>query len=112
MPIVFVSVDSKNATLDEFKSLEKPIQILFISEDPAAFELSNQVGKYNNRLKTEALNPRGDGETDDDVRVRFQSVLNVIRGMEVETAMIISHHTVFNTWKEGSIVDEWDIIGM
>ena len=42
----------------------------------------------------------------------FQSVLNVIRGMEVETAMIISHHTVFNTWKEGSIVDEWDIIGM
>jgi hypothetical protein len=112
MPIVFVSVESKNEKLHEFKSMEKPIQVLFISEDPAAFELSNQVGKYNNRLKTEALNPRKDDETEDDVRVRFQSVLNVIRGMEVDNAMIISHHSVFNTWKEGSITDEWDIIGM
>jgi len=112
MPIVFVSVDSKNDTLVDFKSLEKPIGALFISEDPAAFELSNNVGVYSNRLTTEALNPRRNDETDDDVKVRFQSVLNVIRSMNVETAMIISHHSVFNTWRTGTIVDEWDIIGM
>ena len=111
MPIALVSVDSKNLKLSDFKNMDKTIHTVFISEDPAALELSNQV-TYQHRLQVDALNERKPEETDHEVHIRFQSLLNIIRGMNIDNAMIISHNSVFNGWKRDTISDEWEIIGM
>ena len=112
MPIMLVSVDSKNEKLVEIRNLEKVIDVLFISEHPGSLELMNQVGLYTDCLKLDALNPRRDDETEEDVQIRFQSIVNVIKGLGVGSAMIISHHSVFNTWKKDTISDEWETIEM
>jgi hypothetical protein len=112
MPIVLVSVDSKNEKLDDFKSMEKTIHTVFVSGSHEAIALSSMVGKYENRLQVDALNPRRPEESDQDVHIRFQSLLNIIRGMDIDNAMIISHHSVFNVWKPETIGDEWEIIEM
>jgi hypothetical protein len=103
MPIVLVSVDSKNDKLQEFKSLNRHLDLVLESEDPRCRVLSDSVGDFTQRLVIDKLND-GSGS--------FQAVLNMVRSLSIQTAMIISHHSVINGWKAETISDEWEILEM
>jgi len=103
MPIVLVSVDSKNEKLDEFRALDRNIDLILESEDPRCREISDSIGTFTQRIVIDKLNEGTDA-------VGFQAVLNMIYDLDVQTAVIISHHSVFNGWKPETIGDEWDII--
>jgi len=104
MPIVLVSVDGKNETLGEFKKLERQIDILLESDDPRCRVISDSlIEQVTQRLVIDKLNEGSES---------FQAVLNMVRNLNVNTAMIISHHSVINGWQKDTIGDEWEIIGM
>jgi hypothetical protein len=50
--------------------------------------------------------------TENDIRIRFQSVINMIRSMNYNNAIIISHNSVINTWKCNTMKNNWEIIEM
>jgi hypothetical protein len=101
MPIVLVSVDSKNDKLEEFKALNRHVDLLLESEDPRCRVLSDSIGNFTQRLVIDKLNEGSES---------FQAVLNMVRSLSISTALIISHHSVFNGWKERTIEDEWEVL--
>jgi len=115
MPIVLVSVDSKNASLSEFKNLTKTVDVLLEATTSEATKLADYMSSFisfTSRVDTDRLNPPADGESELDVSIRMQAVFNLVKSLNVVSAMIISHHSVFNAWKKSSIGDEWEIISM
>jgi hypothetical protein len=111
MPIILISVDSKNTTLNLFDNMKDTIvDIVFESTDPrskAIGDLLQTKMTITSRIAVDRLD-----ETVEDPAIRMEAVLNTVRSMKVRTAIIISHHSVFNSWEANTIGDEWDIIGM
>jgi len=106
MPIAFVSVDSKNETLNDFKSVVGHIDLILESEDPRCRAISDMFeGMFTQRLALDKLNDGTDA-------IGFQAALNMIRKLDIQTAMIISHHSVFNGWKQDAVNDEWSFVEM
>ena len=100
MPIIIVSADSNN--VQEFDKVD----ILFESEN----QMSNY--KANLRVSVAQLNPPSENESIADIQCRFQSVVNAVRKMNVSSCIIVSHHSVINTWKTDFIQDNPEIIEM
>lgn len=113
MPIVLVSADGVNKNLEDFKTLQNSIDVLFHSEDSKTlYESMAKYITFEKVVSLDRLNPRSIDETDEDVKIRFQASLNTIRNMNVRTGMIISHHSVFAAWDPDLYVDEWGVIAM
>ena len=115
MPIVLISTDSVNNSLSDFKNMTNQIDIVIESTDPRSRVISNYINENTliiNRLSTESLSPRTENESDEDVYIRFQAVVNTMRSLNVSNGIIISHHNVINTWKPDIIDQEWQIIEM
>jgi hypothetical protein len=112
MPIILISVDSKNTTLNLFDKMKDTIvDIVLESPDErskAIGDLLESKMTFTNRLAIDRL----DEDCDEDPGIRMEAVFNMLRSMKVRTAIIISHHSVFNSWEADTIGDEWDIIGM
>ena len=109
MPIVLISVDSENKNLVDFDSLDITVDVLLESPDPRSKAIGDRLAKnvvFINRLVIDRLS---EGE---DAEVRIQAAVNMIRSMNVGNAMIISHSSVLNSYKETTIKNEWGIIGM
>ena len=116
MPIILISVDSENTNMTEFDNMEHVIvDVVLESTDPRSKAIGDLLGKkmvFINRLVLNRLDDRGDNESDEDAMVRIQSAVNMIRQMNVRNGMIISHHSLLNSWVETTIEDEWDVIAM
>jgi hypothetical protein len=116
MPIILISVDSANKNLSEFDKMgDVVVDIVLESTDLR----STAIGDYlstkmtlRNRLPLDRLDERGADESEVDAGIRMQAAVNMIRKMKVQNGIIISHHSVFNSWNKGVIKDEWEIIGM
>jgi len=112
MPIILISVDSENKTFELFDKMSDTIvDIVLESTDPRSKDIGDMLSKkviFTNRIVTERLNE----DCDEDPAIRMQAVLNMVRQMKVRTAILISHHSVFNSWKPEIVEDEWNIIPM
>ena len=118
MPFIFVCVDGKNANLLNFlNSLDRTFDIVVTSGKSDAMLLGVKITK-NVKVKTlvhsNNLNPRVQFETDDLLRLRFESFLDSIRSMSFQTAIIVTTTDVYNTWKPNTIstVEECGIAPM
>jgi hypothetical protein len=116
MPIILISVDSKNKNLDDFKSMtDLVVDVLLESTDSRSTAIGDQLANsicFVNRIAIDRLNDRKDSESDDDVMIRIKAAVTMIRQMKVRNGIIISHHSVLNSWSETIIKDEWDVIAM
>jgi len=116
MPIILISVDSKNNNLHDFEGMtDLVVDILLEGTDPRCTAIGDELAKhikFDNRISIDRLNEKESLENDVDVMIRIQAAVSMIRKMNVRNAMIISHHSVFNSWNDTTIGDEWDIIGM
>ena len=112
MPIAVLSVDSVNSQIHDFKDLTSMFDIVFVSNDPKAQSLYYELVKMNIVIEkiivTDLLAPPKQNETVQDIRERFQSVVDKCSG-GIAT-IVISHHSVINTWKNGFISSEWMVI--
>jgi hypothetical protein len=109
MPIILVSVDSENLTLERMNDIV--IDIVLESTDPRSKDIGDMLSNkvvFINRIATDRLNE----ESDEEPSIRMQAVLNMIRQMKVHSAMIISHRSVFDSWQSGIVEDEWNVIPM
>jgi len=109
MPIVLISVDSENKSLVDFDKMEIMVDVLLESSDPRSKRIGDRLANnitFVNRLVIDRLD---EGE---DAEIRIQAAVNMIRQMNVANAIIISHSSVLNSWKETAIKDEWEIIEM
>lgn len=118
MPFIFVCVDGNNTNLVPFlKSLDRTFDIVVTSAKSDAMLLGVTITK-NVKSKTlvhsNNLNPRVQFETDDLLRLRFESFLDSIRSMSFQTAIVVTTTDVYNTWKPNTIstVDECGIAPM
>jgi len=108
MPIFLISADSKNKPFSTLSDMN--IDVLLESEDPRSKEIGDRLSEqvvFGNRIVVERLNE----DCDEDAFIRMQAVLNMVRNMNVRSAMIISHDSVFERWTSG-MVDEWTVIPM
>jgi hypothetical protein len=115
MPIVLISVDSTNHNLVDFKEGEIQVDLLLQSSHPGSIAIVDELMKTMNittNLIIPQLDDRRPDETNIDVEVRLKAVVNMVRGSGVRTAMLVSHHSVFNNWQETAIGDEWQVINM
>lgn len=115
MPIVIVSVDSRNAKLEEFRELTKHIDLLIESTDPRATQLGDYIASFvrvTSRIDSDSLCPAKENEPDSEIFIRMESVYNLIKSLNISTAIILSHHNVLNVWRPNLIDKEWEIIGM
>jgi len=116
MPVILISVDSDNKNLVDFDKMEDVVvDVVLESTDPRSRAMGDLLSKkmvFINRIVLDKLNERGEGESEQDVAIRVQAALNVIRQMKVRNGVIISHHSVFNSYSETAIKDEWDVIEM
>ena len=104
MPIILVSVDSKNEKLVDLVSLNRTVDLLLESEDPRCKVIGDSLSEnVVQRLVIDKLNEGSES---------FQAVLNMVRSLSISTAVIISHHSVINGWKAETISDEWEILEM
>ena len=118
MPFIFVCVDGNNTNLLTFlNSLDRTFDIVVTSGKSDAMLLGVKITK-NVKVKTlihsNNLNPRVQFETDDLLRLRFESFLDSIRSMSFQTAIIVTTTDVYNTWKPNTIstVEECGIAPM
>jgi hypothetical protein len=116
MPIILISVDSVNKNLVDFDRMEDVIvDVVLESTDTRSKAIGDLLSKkmvFINRLVLDRLDDRGENESEQDAGIRMQAAVNLIRQMKVRNAMIISHHSVFNSCRQTVIKDEWDVIGM
>jgi len=116
MPIILISVDSVNKNLVDFDRMEDVIvDVVLESTDARSKAIGDLLSKkmvFINRLVLDRLDDRGENESEQDAGIRMQAAVNLIRQMKVRNAMIISHHSVFNSCSQTIIKDEWDVIGM
>lgn len=114
MPIILISVDVEN-TLEDFKNMLNKVDLIMESTDNRSNQISNIISNYTtilNRIQMETLDVATENESLQDIRIRFQSVLNVIRNMNVANAIIISHTNVINAWQPDTIRNNWEILEM
>jgi hypothetical protein len=115
MPIILISADTENNNLIDFRNMDRQIDVILESTDNRSRTISEYIVSNNiviNRIATEKLNAPSESETNEDVYIRFQAVVNMIRSMNINSAMIISHTNVINTWQPNTIRNEWEIIEM
>jgi hypothetical protein len=115
MPIVLISVDSVNNNLVDFKEGDIHVDLLLQSSHPDSIAIVDELMKtmnFTTNLIVPQLDTRRSDETDIDVEIRLKAVVNMVRGSGVQTAMLVSHHSVFNNWQETAIGDEWQVINM
>jgi hypothetical protein len=116
MPIILVSVDTDNMSLVDFDKMENiVVDIVFESTDPRSKSLVDILETKMiilNRLALDRLNEREDDESEEDAGIRVLAAVNTIRKLNVGSAMIISHHSVFSSWDAEAIKDGWNVIGM
>jgi len=115
MPIILVSAESKNATLGDFKTMDLCVDILLESTHPDCTRIGDYVvdsATVIQRIGMNNLGPRKDDESDEDVRKRIHDAISFIRQLNVRVGMIVSHHSVLNSFEETQINEEWDLIGM
>ena len=113
MPIVFVSVDSENKLLHEFKELTNAIDRIYISNTCEAERITEILKGYVNVLSiisTDLLDPASSYESDCDIKNRIQMVVDEAKDSRFPVCMIISHHSVLNIWNPNFIDKEWSII--
>lgn len=114
MPIILVSVDSANNNLADFNEMSNVVvDIMFESTDPrstAIGDILEQKMLILNRIALDRLTEREEGESEEHAGIRIMAAVNVIREMNVRTAVIISHHSLFNSWDPRAIKDEWNVI--
>lgn len=113
MPIALISVDSENTQLYRINDLI--IDMVLQSSHPGSVAIVDNLMKtmtFATNLVIPQLDARQPGESDYDVEVRLKAVINMVRGSGVRSAIIVSHHSVFNTWQETAIGDEWQVIDM
>ena len=113
MPVVFVSVDSKNTRLCEFKDLTEQLDIIYYSNTVEAECILNKIREYTKVGRTilsDFLNPPEQHEMTDDIRKRVEYVVDDAYSWDVRSCMIISHHSVLNTWTPNFISEEWEIL--
>jgi hypothetical protein len=112
MPIAVISVDSMNKEINDFKDLTNMFDLVYLSQTQAAQDIYNRLLEINTpfavTITTDKLNPPELNETDESVRIRFQSVVDECSGGKA--CIIISHHSVINSWKNNFIKDEWMVI--
>jgi broad specificity phosphatase PhoE len=87
---------------------------MMISEDPQSEILGNHISSITEvtaSVTTDRLCNASFGETYDDVCIRMQAVVNVIRDLGVSRAAIISHHSVLKIWRpELDLDSNWKMI--
>jgi hypothetical protein len=113
MPIALISVDSANTCLSDLKDLT--IEMVLQSSHPDSIAIVDNLMNtmtFGTNLVIPELDARRPGETDYDVEVRLKAVINMVRGSGVRSAMIVSHHSVFNVWHDTAIGNEWQVINM
>jgi hypothetical protein len=111
MPIILIAVESENVNLSDFDSM-KDIVVDFVLEstDPRSKAIGDFLSTkmvFVNRLAMDILNESGE-----DPAKRMQVAIDTVRQMKVRSAIIIGHHSVFNSWNPAAIKDEWDVIDM
>ena len=114
MPIILISVDEQN-TLSDFQNMLNQVDVIMESTDERSRAITNIIAEHSiiiNRLPTDRLDKQSDNETLEDVRIRFQAVLNMVRSLNILNAIIISHSSVINTWCPNTIQDNWEILEM
>jgi len=112
MPIAVLSVDSANLKLEDFKDLTSIFNLIYVSTTTDSNDLYNKllglgIAKELT-VMTKLLDPPIEDETDNDIRSRFQYVVDQCSGGA--SAIIISHHSVINKWKNDFIDSEWTVI--
>lgn len=116
MPIILISVDSANKNLSEFDKMgDVVVDVVLESTDVRSKAIGDFLSTkilLKNRLSLDRLDERGVDESELDAGIRMQAAVNMLRKLNIQNAMIISHHSVFNSWNKGVIKDEWDVIGM
>ena len=113
MPIALISVDSANNRLSDLKDIV--FDMVLQSSHPGSVAIVDDLMKtmtFTTNLVIPQLDDRRPGESDYDVEVRLKAVVNMVRGSGVRSAIIVSHHSVFNNWQETAIGDEWQVINM
>jgi len=109
MPIILISVDGTNNNLSDFETMSVMVDVLLESPDPRSKAIGDRLAKnitFVNRLVVDRL---AEGP---EPGVRIRAAVNMIRQMNVHNGMIISHDSLFNSWKETAIQNEWEIIRM
>jgi hypothetical protein len=113
MPVAILSVDSENYLLKDFKDLTAVYDRVYISKTVEATLLFNKfvaLGvSVEQVVETTRLDPPAEGETIEEIRERFQSVVKEVESLG-GAFVIISHHDVINNWRSNYIKNEWEVL--
>jgi len=113
MPVAILSVDSENYLLKDFKDLTAVYDRVYISKTVEATLLFNKfvaLGvSVEQVIETTRLDPPAEGETIEEIRERFQSVVKEVESLG-GAFVIISHHDVINNWRSNYIKNEWEVL--
>jgi hypothetical protein len=116
MPIILISADTDNVKFIDFDKMKNiVVDVVFESTDPrskAIVDILETKMIILNRVAVDRLNERGDDESEEDAGIRITAAVNVIRKMNVGSGIIVSHHSVFNSWDSEAIKDGWNVIEM
>ena len=116
MPIILVSVDSKNDCLTILRDMKVHIDCMLVSEDVQANSIADTISNtipVSKRIDTDLLSRPKEDETDEDISLRMQASIDFIRSLDIVYAMVVSHHSVLKKWRHELEIDEiWDIIEM
>jgi hypothetical protein len=114
MPIILISADGPNNNLVDFDDMHDiVVDVMFESTDPRSKAIGDILEKKMliiNRLALNRLNDREEDESEEHAGIRITAAVNVIRQMNVRTGIIISHHSVFNSWDRRAMKDNWNVI--
>ena len=110
MPIALVSIDSVNSQLSDFKDLTEVFHLVYVSTDSKAKEIYDKLSAIVavERVTFTPLLDVPNNETDDQIKNRFQEVVDQCSGPYA--CLIITHHSVINTWRPKLINKEWTVI--
>jgi len=110
MPIAIISVDSANSQLKDFKDLVTTFDRVYVSNTRKAADIYMKIVTMADVAETKftSLLDEPINETPEEVRNRFQSIVDKCSGGYA--CIIISYHSVINTWKPNFIDDEWAIV--
>jgi hypothetical protein len=111
MPVAVISVDSINNNLTDFKDLTSRFDVVYISNTEAGQNIYKKLLSMtliDNILVTDKLDPPDEYEDVESIRERFQDVVNDCTGRCA--CIIVSHHSVINSWRPNFIKNEWEVI--
>lgn len=114
MPIVLVSANSQNNKLNELVELVDKFDAVFLANTIECVDLVDQISEKiqcDHTFFLEELKPYLN-DSNEDVRTKFNTIVNRFSSMKSGNILIVSYHDFFNKIKPDLVNEEWGVMSL